>query len=249
MALLLSAMPLIGCGGGSNSVTHIQGSSATISKPMLDHWMRVVVANDFRSVIGTKAPPGFVSEPADYSECAQAAKKIIPRSFTGRLRLTGGEIARKCHELHRVIREQAMAYLLSAQWVMLLAKEQGVKLTDAELHKEFLRFRKEVYGTDAKFQTYMNERRMVLSDVLYQLRRNVYVTRILPKFKARVDKIGGGIKTYARLAEKRHRNLVAKTSCEAGYVMEDCKGYRAPAKHPPSPNEVLEGFVQAIRST
>ncbi len=248
LALLLAGTLLVGCGGGgSESITHIQGSSASITKPMLDHWMRVVVANDFRSVIGTKAPQGLVAEPADYGECAQAVKKVSPRTYTGKLRLSDAQIARKCRLLHQLIREQATGYLLSAQWEMLLAKEQHVSLSDAELHREFLRYRKEVYKTDASFQTYMSEHRMALSDVLYQLRRNVYVSRLLPKFQAKVNAAGGGVKTYAKLAYKRYYRLIARTTCKAGYLMESCRGYHAPVKALPSPNEVLEAIVQGAR--
>jgi hypothetical protein len=247
-ALLFSALLLTACGSsGGGSLVHIKGSSATISRPMLDHWMRVLVAGDFRAVIGTKAPLGLASEPANYGQCAEAAKKVSKRSFTGKLKLSDAEISSKCHQLHQLVREQALALLISAQWEALLAKEQGVSVSDAELHREFLRYRKEAFGSEAKYQAYLAERRLALSDVLYQLRRSVYVTRILPKFKARVNAAGGGLKTYAKLAFERHDMLVAKTTCEAGYVMEDCKGYKAPAKASPSPNVVLEGIVQGAR--
>lgn len=253
-SLLLAAIPatvallLAGCGSG-DSLTRIEGSSATITKPMLDHWMRAVVATDFRSNIGTKAPAGLASEPANYSECAEAAKKVIPRTFAGKLKLTNGEISQKCHELHRAVRNQAMSYLLSAEWTMLEAKELGVPLSNAELHKEFLRYRNQDYKTEADFQQYMKERRLALSDVLYQLKRNVLVTRILPKFQVRVKKAGGGEQVYAKLALERYHALIAKTSCKSGYVMEDCKEYRAPATPLPSPDSILEALTKGVSNT
>ena len=249
VALALPLLILAGCGSSDESVTHIAGSSATIARPMLDHWMRAVVATDFRVSVGTKAPKGLASEPKDTNECSKAAMKIVPRTFAGKLKLSDAEIAKKCRELHVAIRNQAIQYLLSAQWTMLEAKELGVQLSDAELHKEFLRWRANSYKTDAKFQEYMRERGLVLSDVLYQLRRNILVTRILPKFQARVRKAGGGEKVYAKLALERYHKLIEKTSCKPGYVMEDCKEYREPATPLRAPNVILEGFVGAIRDT
>jgi hypothetical protein len=246
-AIVLALLLLAGC-GGSESITQIQGSSARITKPMLDHWMRAVVATDFRVSIGTKAPRGLASEPAEDRECAQAAAKIVPHSFTGKPKLSDAQISRKCHELHEAIKAQAMSYLLSAQWTMLEAKELGVALSDAELHKEFLRARNQFHETEAGYQAYLKERRLVLSDFLYQLRRNVLVNRITPKFQAKVKQAGGGEKVYTSLALARFRGLIAKTSCKAGYVIEDCRGYRAPAKAPRSPDEILEAFVGGIRS-
>lgn len=245
LALLLGALLLAGCGGGgADSVTHIEGSSQTISKPMLDHWMRAVVANDFRTSIGTKAPRGLVSEPANSKECLEAARKVVPRTYTGKLKLTDDEILRKCGELHKAISAQAISYVLSAQWVNLQAEEQGLHpISQAEMHRQFLRFQKEAFGSSKSYLKYLHERGMVLSDTLYQLRRNIYVTRLLPKFQEKVKKAGGGIKTYGRLAFQRYHALIAKTSCKAGYVMQDCKEYHAPATPPISPDEIIEALV------
>lgn len=249
LAVLLPLLLLSGCGGGGDSVTRIEGSSATISKPMLDHWMRAVVATDFRVSVLRRAPLGLASEPADYPECVAAAKTVVPKAPTGQLRLSDAEILHKCKQLYQAIRNQAMTYLLSAQWTMLEAKELGIPLSEAELHREFLRYRKEAYSSPAKFQTYMKERRLLLSDVLYQLRRNVLVTRILPKFQAKVKRAGGGSTVYAKLVTERYHALIAKTSCKAGYVMESCKEYHAPAKELPSPSVILEGFARAVPNT
>lgn len=246
LTAFLAVLAFSAC-GASNSVTRIQGSSATITKPMLDHWMRAVVATDFRVNIGTKAPRGLVSEPANPSECAQAAKKIIPRTFTGTPKLGDAQIAKKCRELHEAVKTQAMAYLLSAQWTMLEAKELHIPLTEAELHKEFQRYLMQNYkNSQAKFHQYLDERQLVPSDVLYQLKRNILVTRILPKFKARVQRAGGGEKTYAKLVTKRYHGLIAKTSCQPGYVMEDCKQYHKPPNPPLAPADILEALTQGI---
>ncbi len=248
LVVLLPLLLLAGC-GASDSVTHIEGSSATISKPMLDHWMRAVVATDFRVSTFKRAPIGLASEPANYPACTAAAKQFVPRTPTGQLKLSDAEITRKCHQLYEAIRNQALSYLLSSEWTMQEAKELGVPLSDAELHQEFLRYRKETYSTPAKFQAYMSERRLVLSDVLYQLRRNVLVSRILPKFQAKVKSAGGGTKVYAKLAIQRYQALIAKTSCKTGYVMEDCKEYHKPAEEPPSPDVIIEGFARANPNT
>jgi hypothetical protein len=244
-AVLLLLLSLGSC-GGSESLTHIQGSSATITKPMLDHWMRMFVGSDFRANVGTKAPVGLVSEPANYPRCAEAAKKVIPRSYTGKLELSEAAISEKCHELYQAIKAQALAYLLSVQWTVLEGEEQGVSVSDTELHKEFQLLRKNIYKSQANQQKYLAERHMVVADVLYQLKRNLLTRRLTPKFEAKVAKAGGGQSTYVRLALARYKGLIAKTSCKPGYVVEGCKGYREPKVAPPSPSVILEGFAGAV---
>lgn len=246
LATGLAILALSACGGSGNSdgITHIQGSSETITKPMLDHWMRVDVSKDFRANIGTKGPQGLASEPANPAECVAAAKKFVPRGLTGKLSLTDAQIRAKCQELHQAIRNQAMAFLLSAQWTKLEAKELHLPLSQAELDKEFARYLREVYKTEDKFQEYMQERHLVLSDVLYMLKRNIYETKLEPYFKAEVNKAGGGQANYIKLATTRFNALIAKTRCKAGYVMESCKGYHPPTKSLPAPNIILEALAQ-----
>jgi hypothetical protein len=242
--LALLALALSACGDSSDSLTNVQGSSASITKPMLDHWMRALAGADFRSTIGTKGPRGLVSEPADEGECAEAAKKIVPRSFTGKLKLTGEQIKRKCQQLHDAVKAQALSFLLSVQWTVAEGAEQGLHVSDADLHREFARSRGALYPTEADLQKYLAERQWTLSDVLYQLKRAVLVTRILPKFQQRVKRAGGGEAVYAKLALERYQGLIAKTTCRAGYVVQGCKGYREPAREATPPNALLEQFAQ-----
>jgi hypothetical protein len=87
---------------------------------------------------------------------------------------------------------------------------------------------------------------MVAADAMYQLKRNILVTRLRPKFEAEVKKAGGGERTLARLALANYQSLIAKTTCKAGYVVLGCKGYREPAVALPSASVILEGFAGAV---
>ena len=246
LAAALLALTLASCGAGSDSLVQIKGSSAQITKPMLDHWMRMTVANDFRSNVGTKAPVGLVSEPANYPRCIEAAKKVIARTYTRKLVLSEAAISKKCHQLYQTIKAQTIAYLLSVQWTVLEGEERGVKVSSAELQREFQRFRKASYKTPANERTYLAERHMVAADALYELKRNLLTRQLTPKFEAEVAKAGGGLRTYARLALARYKGLIAKTTCRAGYVVLGCRGYREPAVPLPSPSVILEGFAGAV---
>jgi len=235
-----------GCGGGGESLTHIHGSSATITKPMLDHWMRTMAGGDFRTIIGTKGPVGLVSEPANYTECEAAARKVVPRTYSGQLKLSATQISRKCHELYRSIKAQALTYLLSVQWIALEGAEQGLKLSDAELHREFAQYRKENFPTEADLRRYLQERHWTLADVLYQLKRNILVQRILPKFQVKVKQAGGGEAAYARLALARYKRQIARTTCTPGYVAPGCKEYHGPETVLPPPAVIIEQLAEGV---
>jgi hypothetical protein len=247
LALLLLALG--GCGGGGKeSLIHIQGSSQGISKAMLNHWMRAMAGGDFRAANLYEAPQGLVSEPANYGECARAAKKVVPRGAGGKLLLSDGQIEQKCRELYRSIKAQALSFLLSVQWTMAEGREQGINVSEALLHKEFQRYSKDFFPNEGELQRYVSERHWVLSDVLYQLKRNIIVKALLPRFKAKVKRAGGGEAVYARLSQERYARRVARTSCKPGYVAPGCREYHGPAAVRPAPNIILEAFAKGRAS-
>jgi hypothetical protein len=247
VAIVLALVLLGGCSGGTaedGGVTHIEGTSASISKATLNHWMQAMAGGDFRASGPQIAPPGLVSEPADYPRCERAARKIVPRSRSGQLKLSDAQIAEKCRALQRALKAQAISFLLSAQWTTIEGEEFGLKVSEAQLHREFARYRKQPYPTEEDLQKFMAERHWVLSDLLYQLKRNILVKEILPKFQAKVKKAGGGEATYVRLALARYRALIAKTTCKPGYVAPGCREYHGPEVVSPSPNIILERFAK-----
>lgn len=243
-ALALLLLSLGGCGGGEDGLTHIQGSSQTITKAMLDHWMRAMAGGDFRASNLYEGPRGLVSEPANYGECARAAKKVVPRGPNGKLLLSDAQIELKCHQLYRSIKAQALSFLLSVQWEITMGKEQGIVVSDALLQKEFKRYSKAFFPEEGELERYITERHWVLSDVLYQLKRNILVKAILPKFQAKVKQAGGGEATYVRLANERYARLIARTSCKPGYVAPGCREYHGASTVKPAPNLILEALAK-----
>jgi foldase protein PrsA len=239
----LASACFTGC-GGSESLVHIDGTSASISKSSLNHWMQALVSQDFRSNVGTPAPVGLVSEPANYSRCAAVVRSYARQTGSGRVKLSESAISTSCHQLYRSVKAQAMSFLISTAWTGAEAAEMGLKLSEAELKHEFARERRNSYPTETQLRKYLIERHLVLSDLLYQLKYRIFVTRILPKFQEKVKRAGGGEKTYTKLALERYHALVARTSCLSSYVAPGCREYRGPETVSPSPNAVLEGIVQ-----
>jgi foldase protein PrsA len=246
LAVCVALLGFSGC-GGSDSLIHIDGSPASISRATLNHWMEALGGLDFRSNIGTEGPTGLASEPADYKKCAAAVKLIAPKTFFNQVRLSEATISGRCHQLYRSIKAQAMSYLIGGEWTLAEGAEQGLKVSDAEVKQQFALSRRALYPTEAQLKQYLRERHWVLSDLLYEVRRNILVRRLQPKLEAKVAAAGGGTKAYARIALERVHDLTEKTSCKAGYVAPDCKEYHGPESVLPAPNVILEGIVQGSK--
>jgi hypothetical protein len=231
--------------GSEEALVRFQGSSAKITRPALDHWMKVLVAGDFLTYLHRPAPLGLASEPADPSECAGAAKKLAPRSSTGALELSDAQIDDKCRVLHQTIKTEALNFLLEVQWMTREGEERGVRVSEEEVRRQFPAYAKELYGEKANQRRYFAERHMNLADAMYQLKRSILYTRLKLKFRDEVARIGGGQRTFVRLALANYHGMIAKTICTAGYVILGCRGYREPAELPTPSWITLEGFTKS----
>lgn len=241
-------LALAGCGGSSDSLVSFRGSSASISRATLDHWMRTTVSADYRARIGTKAPLGLASEPAKASECVAAAQKIVPHDSRGKSKLSDSLIASKCHELHEAIKEQALGALITSQWTAIEAAQAGIHVSPAQLHAAFERYRNQDLPTEAELQKYLAERNWGVSDMIFEVKQRLFEAGLKPKFEAEVKRAGGTDAAYAKLALAQYRSHVAKTSCKDGYVVSGCKEYREPPEGAPVPNLILEAFAEGLAS-
>lgn len=234
--------------GSDQTVARIEGAPQKVTRSALDHWMRILAASDFLHYLHRPAPAGLVAEPANQSECAEAAKKIA-RASTGTVALSDNEIASKCRQLHHVIKAQALGELIQVQWMIREGEERGVRVSDAEVRRELpfyaKRFNERAYGAQVSRHRYLSERQMTPADLLYETKHAILYQRLKLKTRAEVARIGGGLRTLARLSLGRYNGLLAKTVCKAGYVVLGCRGYREAAAVALPPYWVtLEGFTK-----
>jgi hypothetical protein len=246
----LGLVLLLGGCGGEQSVVHFQGAPhASISKATLNHWMRSIVGADFRTSIAKQGPTGLVSEPADYERCIDAAKLVAPRSMFNQLRLGRTKLDLICHELYRTVKAQALGFLISAQWTLAEASRAGITVDAVELKRAFAGIRGPRFPTEQSLRKYERERQLSLADLLYQVRVDTLVSRLLPRFERQVAAAGGGESAYAKLALAHYHELITKTTCEKGYVVPGCSAYRGPAGGPTPANVILTELVGKTTAT
>jgi hypothetical protein len=92
------------------------------------------------------------------------------------------------------------------------------------LHRPIRKFS---YSTEADLHKYLAERQWTLSDIYYQLKRNMIVQRLEPLVKRQIAAAGGGERGNVTVALARQKTRTARTKCEPGFVVSSCTGYRA----------------------
>jgi hypothetical protein len=245
LAIIAACLTAGSCGSGDNpTIVRFQGPSrASISLSTLDHWMKVMVGGDIRQNLSAEGPTGLASEPADYTRCFAAAKLVAPRSFFNQIRYDRVQITEKCHQLHHVIKRQALDFLILAHWATAEAAERGLTASAADLQAAFRRARKRSYPTESALRRYLRERHWSLSDLLYQLKVELLADRRHESTGASAFRERSDWSSTARLASERLQSVAARTHCTSGYVVPGCSEYRGAPMPSPSPASVIEDLT------
>jgi foldase protein PrsA len=74
-----------------------------------------------------------------------------------------------------------LGYLISADWVIGEASEQGVKVTDAEVKKQFNQIKSQQFPKEADFQKFLTNTGYTVSDVLLRVKLDLLSQKIQQK--------------------------------------------------------------------
>ena len=220
LAAAALALALSACGSSAKDATVVKVAGTPISKAQMEHWMRVESVLTYQ-VIPKQAPPsGLYPDPPSYSACI--AWLASPRApIANRVSKPGpAQLKHACEERLADLRKKALTFLITYQWLLGEAKDLGVTPSEAEVEKAVRRFREHETPSAGEFQRYLNYAHMSLADAQYIQRLTVAGTKIQNGILAKGS--GGG--SQQALASFNSK-WIAKTDCEAGYVVAGCKQY------------------------
>jgi hypothetical protein len=225
----LAGMCLAACGGGgssSDAVAHV--GDTPITTTAVNHWMATLAGGDYHQLSAKNTiPDGLVSEPPNYPRCVANLETAAARVPKRGLNLTGVQLLTKCRQLYQALRNQAVALLVNDQWLIALARDEGLTATDAEVSQLFKRVKAEEFPTEAAQQQYFASRKLSLADELFLLKIDLLEQKLLTKAQL------GGKQAVAKFTEAAQR-WTAKTTCRPGYVVQHCKEYTGAPKPTPS---------------
>jgi hypothetical protein len=210
---------------GSREVV-AQVGSTPITRGQVNHWMSTLAGGDyFELSAGHTVPEGLVSDPPRYSACVahlEAAAAAAPFKAT---QPSSVQLLTKCRQLNQALRLQAAGLLVEIQWLIDLAAEEGISISNAEILAAYNKSASERFSSRAALSRDQAARRISVSDELLLIKKNLAADKLVTKLKSR-----GGVSAIAAL-EARWKS---KIDCRAGYVVERCKQYQGAP--PPSPD-------------
>jgi phosphatidylethanolamine-binding protein (PEBP) family uncharacterized protein len=120
---------------------------------------------------------------------------------------------------------QALGFLITSEWVLGEAGARGVNVSEAEVKQRYAQLVHESFPKAGSLQKYLAKSGETEADLLARIRVELLASKIAAQVTA-----GKSATQRSALLTAFENNFHAHwknyTSCEPGYVMEDCKQYR-----------------------
>ena len=175
-AFFVLALVLAACGGvPGNGVARVD--DAVITKRTFDHWIKVAAAAS-QPPTGAGAPS--IPDAPKFTKCI-AQKSAQQKPTKGQPRQTAAQLKAQCQQEYSTLRDQVMSFLISAQWIQGEARDQGVKVSNKEVQKDFDRQKRQSFPKEADFQKFLQTSAMSLADLRLQVKLGLLRNKIRTK--------------------------------------------------------------------
>ncbi|HZO35884.1 MAG TPA: peptidyl-prolyl cis-trans isomerase [Solirubrobacteraceae bacterium] len=218
------ALTLTACGGSSlpgNAVVKIDDT--TITKDQFNHWMTVAAKSQALQA-GAKTTTTVVAPVSpDFAACiAQLRKTSKPAK--GQPTPTTESLKAQCKTSYEGYRDQVLQLLISSDWYVGEAADQGVTVTKKALDAEFAKRKKQSFSTEKQYTDYLKTSGLTLEDLKLQVESELLVTKLREKITKSVPKTTDKaihayyVKNKSKYAQPERRDIrivLTKTRAQA----------------------------------
>ncbi|MFZ2113159.1 MAG: hypothetical protein WAU77_05440 [Solirubrobacteraceae bacterium] len=120
---------------------------------------------------------------------------------------------------------QALGFLITSEWVLGEAAARGVSVSEAEVKQRFAQLVHESFPKAGSLQKYLGKSGETEADLLARIKVELLASKIAAKVSAGKSAAQRSASLTA-FENDFHTHWKNYTSCEPGYVMEDCKQYK-----------------------
>jgi parvulin-like peptidyl-prolyl isomerase len=245
-AFFVVAIALAACGGSSipgNSVAKVGGTS--ITKDDFNHWLRIAAISSQGQTnpdIASGKAQAQIPDAPDFKQCVANKTTTAPKPAKGQPAPTTAQFKQQCQTEYNGLRDQVLQFLISAQWIVGEAGDQGVKVTDAEVTKQFDTTKKQSFPKEADFQKFLKSSGMGLDDLKFRVKVQALSDKLRTKVTKGKDTVTDAQvsayynKNKSRFAQPERRDLkivLTKTKAKADTAfaaLKSGKSFKAIAK-------------------
>jgi foldase protein PrsA len=235
-AVLFAVVAFAACGGiPGDAVVTVDGKP--IKKTTFNHWLSVAAASS-AATTGAKPP---IPEPPHYTACIAAAKAAA-KPAKGQAPPSEAQLKSQCEQEYKSLQQEVLGFLISSEWVLGEASSLGVKVSDAEVKKQFEKIKNQQFPKSAEFEKFLKTSGQTVSDLLLRVKLNLLSSKIQQKVvkekskvtQAQVQKYYNENQKRFEAPEKRNVQIVlTKTEAAANKAkqeIESGKSFESVAK-------------------
>ena len=225
-AVLFALVGIAACGGiPGDAVVQVGGSP--ITKAAFEHWMSV--ASTSNKEAGSTEKPA-VPVPPDYTACIAHLRVTSAKTAKGQPAPTTQKLKSECQTQYKALQQEVLGFLISSQWVISEAAALGVKVSDAEVKKEFAKIKAAQFPKAAEFEKFLASSGQTVSDLLLRVKLNLLSQKIQKQIvknkskvtQAQVTKYYNENKSKYGTPEKRNvRIVLTKTEAAANAAKKE----------------------------
>ena len=240
-AVFFASLALTACGGGIPSNAVVQVGSNPITKTTFEHWLSVAAASSATTAAKTAAKP-VLPDPPNYTNCIAHLEATAAKPAKGQSKPTTAQLKSECEQQYTSLKQEVLGFLISSEWVLGEASNLGVKVSDAEVKKEFEKIKNQQFPKAAEFEKFLASSGQTVSDLLLRVKLNMLSSKIQQKIsKAKSSPSKAEIEKYykenpSRFGTPEKRNvaiILTKTEAqakEAKKEIESGKSFASVAK-------------------
>jgi len=188
-AIAVPAVALSACGNSvpGNAVARVGDDS--ITKTQFNHWMQVAAISSQGQLPGQKKATAQVPQPPDFADCVAQKQKTAPTPAKGQPKPTTEQFKAQCKQEYEGLRDQVLQFLISAQWIQGEASDQGVKVSENEVNKQFQQTKKQSFPKDKDYQKFLKDSGMSEGDILFRVKLDTLSNKLREKVTKGKDKV------------------------------------------------------------
>lgn len=203
-----------------NAVVKI--GSDSIKTTEFDHWIQVA-ANTQQQQTGATGKATIPDAP-NYTKCIATKKKTAVKPAKGQPNPTDATYKAQCAQEYTALRDQVMQFLISSAWIEGESHDKGVKLSDADVKKDFDKQRQQSFPKDKDYEAFLKSSGYIQEDLLYRIKVQSLSQKLRTAILKGTDKVSSQQiadyynKNKARFAQPEKRDLrivLTKTAAQA----------------------------------
>jgi foldase protein PrsA len=184
-AVLFALVGLSACGGGIPGNAVVKVGDHAITKTAFNHWMAVAAVSNKTSV----AAKVVVPDPPKYTACIANLAATAPKPAKGVPAPTPAQLKTQCVQQYKSLLTEVLNFLIGLEWVLGEAPAKGVKVTDAEVHKQFIKIRTQQFPSAAEFEKFITNSGQSVSDLLLRVKYNLASQKLQQKILKTAAKV------------------------------------------------------------